>query len=52
MIIPTITDLIGGTKAEIGQTVFLFVFITLFAAGWLGMTWLYPAGKLQSYTGV
>lgn len=25
------------------QAVFLFVFNTFFAIGWLGMTWLYPA---------
>jgi hypothetical protein len=25
------------------QTVFLFVFNSFFAIGWLGMTWLYPA---------
>ncbi|KAJ5864118.1 uncharacterized protein N7529_006034 [Penicillium soppii] len=32
-----------GVKAGIAQTVFLFVFNTFFAIGWLGMTWLYPA---------
>merc|ERR1712093_614957 len=32
-----------GSAAAIGQTVFLFVFNTFFAVGWLGMTWLYPA---------
>lgn len=32
-----------GTKAGIAETVFLFVFNTCFAIGWLGMTWLYPA---------
>jgi MFS family permease len=32
-----------GVKAGIAQTVFLFVFNTFFAVGWLGMTWLYPA---------
>lgn len=30
-------------EAGIGQAVFLFVFNTFFAIGWLGMTWLYPA---------
>lgn len=30
-------------KAGIGQAIFLFVFNTFFAIGWLGMTWLYPA---------
>lgn len=33
----------SGTKAGIVTTVFLFVFNTFFAIGWLGMTWLYPA---------
>lgn len=32
-----------NTKAGIAQAVFLFVFNTFFAIGWLGMTWLYPA---------
>ncbi|KAF3019612.1 hypothetical protein E8E15_007702 [Penicillium rubens] len=32
-----------GVKAGVAQTVFLFVFNTFFAIGWLGMTWLYPA---------
>lgn len=32
-----------GVAAGIAQTVFLFVFNTFFAIGWLGMTWLYPA---------
>jgi len=31
---------------DVFQTVFLFVFNSFFAVGWLGMTWLYPAGKL------
>jgi hypothetical protein len=31
------------TKAGVTQAVFLFVFNTFFAIGWLGMTWLYPA---------
>lgn len=29
--------------AAITAAVFLFVFNTFFAVGWLGMTWLYPA---------
>lgn len=33
----------GETSAGVGQAVFLFVFNTFFAIGWLGMTWLYPA---------
>lgn len=32
-----------ATKAGIAASVFLFVFNTFFAIGWLGMTWLYPA---------
>lgn len=28
---------------QIAGVVFLFVFNTFFAIGWLGMTWLYPA---------
>lgn len=43
MVVLAVTDAIGGTKAGIAQTVFLFVFNTFFAIGWLGMTWLYPA---------
>lgn len=31
------------TGASIAAAVFLFVFNTFFAIGWLGMTWLYPA---------
>jgi sugar porter (SP) family MFS transporter len=29
--------------AQVAAVVFLFVFNTFFAVGWLGMTWLYPA---------
>ena len=36
-------EFLGDTQAGIGQAVFLFVFNTFFAIGWLGMTWLYPA---------
>ena len=51
MVILAITDSISsthaktstGTHAGIAQIVFLFVFNTFFAIGWLGMTWLYPA---------
>ncbi|KAJ5722775.1 hypothetical protein N7488_000810 [Penicillium malachiteum] len=51
MVILAITDSISsankgtskGTSAGIAQAVFLFVFNTFFAIGWLGMTWLYPA---------
>mgnify|MGYP002717965208 CR=1 FL=1 len=34
---------LGDSRAGIAQAVFLFVFNTFFAIGWLGMTWLYPA---------
>lgn len=30
-------------SAGIAAAVFLFVFNSFFAVGWLGMTWLYPA---------
>lgn len=33
----------GGSAPGIAATIFLFVFNTFFAIGWLGMTWLYPA---------
>ena len=34
---------IGGTGPGIVAAMFLFIFNTFFAIGWLGMTWLYPA---------
>jgi sugar porter (SP) family MFS transporter len=37
------TSFANNSKAGIVATVFLFVFNTFFAWGWLGMTWLYPA---------
>ena len=43
MVILAITSSIGNTQANIACCVFLFVFNTFFAIGWLGMTWLYPA---------
>ncbi|PMD65982.1 putative MFS monosaccharide transporter [Hyaloscypha bicolor E] len=33
----------GGSAPGVISAVFLFVFNTFFAVGWLGMTWLYPA---------
>ncbi|KAJ2977883.1 hypothetical protein NQ176_g4121 [Zarea fungicola] len=36
-------EYLGDKQAGIGQAVFLFVFNSFFAIGWLGMTWLYPA---------
>ena len=44
MVILAITDHIGTNKAGIASTVMLFAFNSFFAVGWLGMTWLYPAG--------
>ncbi|KAH8726054.1 general substrate transporter [Phaeosphaeriaceae sp. PMI808] len=37
------TSQIGSSSMGIAATVFLFVFNSFFAIGWLGMTWLYPA---------
>jgi predicted MFS family arabinose efflux permease len=33
----------GNSQMGIAAAVFLFVFNTFFAIGWLGMTWLYPS---------
>ncbi|KAL8798658.1 MAG: hypothetical protein Q9182_006491 [Xanthomendoza sp. 2 TL-2023] len=38
-----IMDSIGGKGPGIVAALFLFLFNTFFAIGWLGMTWLYPA---------
>lgn len=35
-----------NTKCGIAAAVFLFVFNSFFAFGWLGMTWLYPVSIL------
>ncbi|THC94652.1 hypothetical protein EYZ11_005874 [Aspergillus tanneri] len=44
MVILAITASIeNNSGANVACTVFLFVFNTFFAIGWLGMTWLYPA---------
>ena len=43
MVALAVTSSIGNTQANIACCVFLFVFNTFFAIGWLGMTWLYPA---------
>ncbi|RAL01137.1 sugar porter family MFS transporter [Aspergillus ibericus CBS 121593] len=43
MVILAVTASIGSDGANIACIVFLFVFNTFFAIGWLGMTWLYPA---------
>ncbi|KKK26207.1 hypothetical protein ARAM_003869, partial [Aspergillus rambellii] len=43
MVILAITASINTDGARYTCAVFLFVFNTFFAIGWLGMTWLYPA---------
>ncbi|KAL4881688.1 general substrate transporter [Aspergillus karnatakaensis] len=43
MAILAATASVGSDGANIACAVFLFVFNTFFAIGWLGMTWLYPA---------
>lgn len=43
MVILAIMTKIGGTAPGIVAAVFLFIFNSFFAVGWLGMTWLYPA---------
>jgi MFS family permease len=42
-ILAVTTSFVNNSKAGIAAAVFLFVFNTFFAWGWLGMTWLYPA---------
>jgi hypothetical protein len=37
------TSQVGNSHLGIAAAVFLFVFNTFFAIGWLGMTWLYPS---------
>lgn len=43
MIILAIMDSIGGKGPGVVAALFLFIFNSFFAVGWLGMTWLYPA---------
>lgn len=43
MVILAIMDSIGGKGPGIVAALFLFIFNSFFAVGWLGMTWLYPA---------
>ena len=43
MIILAVMDKLGGKGPGIVAALFLFIFNTFFAIGWLGMTWLYPA---------
>lgn len=39
----SVQDRLGGKGPGIVAALFLFLFNTFFAVGWLGMTWLYPA---------
>ncbi|EME83298.1 uncharacterized protein MYCFIDRAFT_39197 [Pseudocercospora fijiensis CIRAD86] len=43
MVVLAAVTSVGGTGPGIVAAVFLFVFNTFFAIGWLGMTWLYPS---------
>ncbi|KAL8991956.1 MAG: hypothetical protein Q9169_007500 [Polycauliona sp. 2 TL-2023] len=43
MVMLAVMDSIGGKGPGIVAALFLFIFNTFFAIGWLGMTWLYPA---------
>ncbi|KAL8689282.1 MAG: hypothetical protein Q9218_005014 [Villophora microphyllina] len=43
MVMLAIMDFLGGKGPGIVAAMFLFIFNTFFAIGWLGMTWLYPA---------
>lgn len=43
MVLAIATSFVNNSKAGVAAAVFLFVFNTFFAWGWLGMTWLYPA---------
>lgn len=43
MTVLAIVTSIGGSGPGVVAAVFLFVFNTFFAIGWLGMTWLYPS---------
>ncbi|THH13273.1 hypothetical protein EW146_g6921 [Bondarzewia mesenterica] len=43
MVLLAILGSIDNSASRIVSTVLLFVFNSIFAVGWLGMTWLYPA---------
>ncbi|KIK65384.1 hypothetical protein GYMLUDRAFT_38835 [Collybiopsis luxurians FD-317 M1] len=43
MVLLAILGSINNSAADIVSAVLLFVFNSIFAVGWLGMTWLYPA---------
>ncbi|KAL9600495.1 MAG: hypothetical protein Q9219_003146 [cf. Caloplaca sp. 3 TL-2023] len=42
-------DAIGGKNPGIVAALFLFIFNTFFAIGWLGMTWLAPATEMVDW---
>jgi MFS family permease len=50
IILAITTSFEGHSKPGIAAAVFLFVFNTFFALGWLGMTWLYPAEIVRLLT--
>lgn len=43
MVILAVCASLDTNGAKVTVVVFLFIFNTFFAIGWLGMTWLYPA---------
>lgn len=43
MIMLAVMGSLGGKGPGIVGALFLFLFNSFFAVGWLGMTWLYPA---------
>ncbi|GIZ42309.1 hypothetical protein CKM354_000558400 [Cercospora kikuchii] len=43
MVVLAAATSVGGSGPGVVAAVFLFVFNTFFAIGWLGMTWLYPS---------
>ncbi|CAK1357095.1 unnamed protein product [Cercospora beticola] len=43
MVVLAAATSVGGSGPGVVAAVFLFIFNTFFAIGWLGMTWLYPS---------
>ncbi|EMD40622.1 hypothetical protein CERSUDRAFT_44561 [Gelatoporia subvermispora B] len=43
MVLLAVLGSVDTSGAQVASAVFLFVFNSFFAIGWLGMTWLYPA---------
>jgi len=46
MVLLAVLGSIGGSGSQVVSCVLLFVFNSIFAVGWLGMTWLYVRGPL------